>query len=103
MSLAQRKKAAVPKGRERILNIVPEAMELFNMLAERGHALNGNVGRMIILLNRYVEDAFRAAVLEAVARKTPRSSSIESILNREVVRERTPPPVPFSLPEDPRV
>jgi len=101
--LAQRKKAAVPKGRERILNIVPEAMELFNMLAERGHALNGNVGRMIILLNRYGEEAFRAAVLEAVASKTPRSSSIESILNREVVRKRTPPPVPFSLPEDPRV
>ena len=101
--LAQRKKAAVPKGRERILNIVPEAIELFNMLAEKGYVLSGNVGRMINLLDRYGEEAFRAAVLEAIVRKTPRASSIESILNRETVRRKTPPPLPFDLPEDPRV
>jgi hypothetical protein len=54
------------------------------------------------LADNDVED-FRAAVVEAATRETPRASSVASILHRRTSARRAPAILPVNLPDDPRV
>jgi transposase len=101
--LEQRRKAIVPKAQDRLRARVPEVDRLFELLALRGENLGFNVARLSELLaDNDVED-FRAAVVEAATRETPRASSVASILHRRTSARRAPAILPVNLPDDPRV
>lgn len=101
--LEQRKKGVPQKAQEWLKDVVPEADELFRLLALRGENIGTNVARMTQLLQLYGIDEFAVAVAEAITRQTPRASSIASILVRREHARRQAPVLPVALPDDPRV
>ena len=101
--LAERRRALPVKTQDRLRTAVPEIDRLYELLALRGENLGHNVGRFASLLAIYGLDDFREAVAEAVARETPRSSSVGNILERLRRARNAPPVLPVRLPNDPRV
>src|SRR6185436_6504555 len=78
----ERPRALVPKTQDRLRAAVPEVDQLFVLLAQRGENIGHNVARLAQLMSIYGVDDFRAAVLEAVERETPRATSIGNIVER---------------------
>lgn len=101
--LDERRKAAVPKAQDRLRARVPEIDRLFELLALRGENLGTNVAKFCELLEQHDVDDFRAAVVEAAERETPRSSSVGAILYRRTSARKAPAILPVHLPDDPRV
>lgn len=101
--LAERPKGVPQKAQDWLREAVPQMDELLRLLALRGENLGINVQRLSLLLHQYGVDEFTTAVAEAVARETPRSSSVASILVRRGHARREPPTLPLRLPDDARV
>lgn len=101
--LAERPKARVGHAQGRLRAAVPRLDEAFRLLALRGENMGANVNLLVLLLDRYGPDELRAAVDEALARETPRASSIAAVLERRRRARGAPTPVPATLPDDPRV
>ena len=101
--LAERPKGVPQKAQDWLREAVPQMDELLRLLALRGENLGINVQRLSLLLHQYGVDEFTTAVAEAVARETPRSSSVASILVRRGHARREPPTLPVRLPDDARV
>ena len=99
----ERPRAVVPKTQDRLRAAVPEVDQLFVLLAQRGENIGHNVARLAHLMSIYGVDDFRAAVLEAVERETPRATSIGNILERRRRARSAPTVLPAHLPDDPRV
>jgi hypothetical protein len=64
----------------------------------RGESASLQTTELLNLLDLYGSAELRAAICEALERKTPRASSVEFILNqrRRFSHRRTPPPVDLS-------
>lgn len=101
--LDQRRKAVVPKAQDQLRARVPEIDRLFELLALRGENMGTNVAKFMELLAQYDIDDFRAAVIEAAARETPRFSSVAAILHRSTRARTAPAILPVRLPDNPRV
>jgi transposase len=101
--LEERRKAVVPKAQDHLRARVPEIDRLFDLLAVRGENIGANVAKYIELLSQYDLEEFRAAVAEAIARETPRASSVGAILHRTARARKALPVLPVQLPDDPRV
>ena len=101
--LEQRKKAIPQRAQDWLRDAVPEVNELLRMLALRGENIGTNVLRYTQLLQLHGLDEFAVAVREAIARETPRSSALASILVRRGHARREVPMIPVQLPDDPRV
>lgn len=101
--VAEKARAAETRGMNRLYTAVPEARDLVVALAERG----GNVGNAVLRLGELL-DAFGAAELaiavrEAVAADAPHPGAVRQVLDRRRREADKPPPVPVTLPDDPRV
>ncbi len=92
--LQEKRKAfgSTPGGR--LAQAVPEAEDLLDAAFARGESAAGQTSQLLGLLDLYGAAELRAAVREALERKTPRASSVAFILNKRR-RSRTRPPLPY--------
>lgn len=94
-ALLQEKRKAVgstPGGR--LAQAVPESEELLDAAFARGESAASQTTQLIALLDLYGAAELRAAVREALERKTPRASSVGFILNKRR-RARNRPILPY--------
>ena len=82
----------------RLSQAVPESEALLDAVFDRGESAAQQTTQLLRLLDLYGARELRAAVCEALARKTPRVSSVSFILNQRQRsnRRRIPPPVDLS-------
>lgn len=101
--LEQRPKARINQGQGRLREAVPRVDEVFHVLALRGENMGATVARLLVLLDQYGAEELRTAVDEALARETPRASSIATVLERRRRARGAPTPIPVTLPDKPSV
>jgi transposase len=96
--LKEKRKAAGSTPGSRLSQAVPESKALIEEAFARGESAGRQTTELLNLLDLYGAAELRAAICEALERKTPRASSVEFILNqrRRFSRRRTPPPVDLS-------
>jgi hypothetical protein len=82
----------------RLSQAVPESEALLDAIFDRGESAAQQTTKLLNLLDLYGARELRAAVCEALARKTPRVSSVAFILNQRQRsnKRRIPPPVDLS-------
>jgi transposase len=78
--LAQKRRAHGSTPSTRLIAAVPAAEALLEAAFRRGESIAANTQKLLLLLDDYGAQDLRAAVTEAIARKTPRISSIVYIL-----------------------
>jgi transposase len=96
--LKEKRKAAGFTPGSRLSQAVPESKVLIEAAFARGESAGRQTTELLNLLDLYGTAELRAAICEALERKTPRASSVEFILNqrRRFSHRRTPPPVDLS-------
>ena len=97
--LLRKPRAQIGHGQGRLLDKIPRLTEVFHVLAQRGENMGSNVSQLLILLDRYGEEALRDAVEEALERGTPLARSIGAVLERRRGAQNTPPAIPITLPD----
>lgn len=96
--LKEKRKAWGSTHGSRLSQAVPESEALLDAAFARGESAGRQTTQLLNLLDLYGARELRAAVSEALARKTPRASSVAFILNqrRRSNQRRIPPPVDLS-------
>jgi len=96
--LKQKRKALGSTHGSRLSQAVPESEALLDAIFDRGESAAQQTTKLLNLLDLYGARELRAAVCEALARKTPRVSSVAFILNQRQRsnKRRIPPPVDLS-------
>ena len=96
--LKQKRKALGSTRGGRLAQAVPESEALLNAAFTRGESAGSQTAQLLNLLDLYGAKDLRAAICEAIERKTPRASSVTFILNqrRRSNRQRTPSPIDLS-------
>jgi hypothetical protein len=96
--LKEKRKALGSTRGSRLSQAVPESEALLDAAFARGESASRQTTELLNLLDLYGARELRAAICEALERKTPRASSVEFILNqrRRLNKRRTPPPVDLS-------
>ncbi|MGH7604960.1 MAG: IS21 family transposase [Gemmatimonadaceae bacterium] len=80
--LEQKRKAVASAPGTRLEQAVPEARELLDAAFSRGESITRQIKKLTALLDDYGSAELRLAVSEALARGTPRASSVAFILSR---------------------
>ena len=90
--LTEKRKAAGSTPRGRLVNTVFESEAFLDAAFQRGESVASQTNQLLHLLDEYGAAELRAAMLEALARNTPRAASVLFILNRRrrISRRRTP-------------
>jgi len=102
--LEYKSKSRAPKGREKILTLIPESNIIFEHIAKHGGStLGGSVTKLLQLMGRYGQEELRRAILEAIKCKTYKPYSVEAILLRNQRAQNKKVEIPLSLPDDPRI
>ena len=96
--LKEKRKALGSTRGSRLAQAVPESETLLDAAFGRGESAGSQTAQLLNLLDLYGARELRAAVCEALERKTPRASSVAFILNqrRRSSKRRTPSPVDLS-------
>jgi transposase len=96
--LKEKRKALGSTRGSRLSQAVPESEALLDAAFARGESAGRQTTQLLNLLDLYGARELRAAVCEALARKTPRASSVAFILNqrRRSNKRRPLPPVDLS-------
>ena len=96
--LKEKRKALGSTRGGRLAQAVPESEALLDAAFARGESAGSQTTQLLNLLDLYGAREVRAAVCEALDRKTPRASSVAFILNqrRRSNKRRTPSPVDLS-------
>ena len=97
--LLKEKRRAIGSTRGgRLAQAVPESEALLDAAFARGESAGSQTAQLLNLLDLYGAKEVRAAVCEALDRKTPRASSVAFILNqrRRSNKRRIPSPVDLS-------
>jgi transposase len=96
--LKEKRKALGSTRGGRLAQAVPESEALLDAAFGRGESAGTQTTQLLNLLDLYGARDLRAAVCEALERKTPRASSVAFILNqrRRSHKRRTPSPVDLS-------
>jgi transposase len=86
----------------RLLAAVPQAEAFLEAAFERGEPAGSQVSQLLALLSEHGASELRAAIDEALARKTPRASSVAYLLQkrRRTVHQVAPLPVDLSRRPD---
>jgi len=100
---AAKRQASSLTRRDRLRQAVPAVASLFERLAQRGEPLGPHVRRLLQLLDDYGAVELAAAVAIALARDAPGAGGIAHLLEQRRRARGQRPPVPVSLPDDPRV
>ena len=96
--LKEKRKALGSTPGSRLSQAVPESEALLEAAFARGESASRQTTELLNLLDLYGARELRAAICEALERKTPRASSVAFILNqrRRSNKRRTPLPVDLS-------
>jgi hypothetical protein len=90
-------------GRHRILQACPHAEPFFTELCRRNQPLAPQTTRLGRLLDVHGAQALDAAIAQACERGAVSAASVAHILEQARRRDHRPPPLPATLPDDPRV
>jgi len=88
--LAEKRKAIGSTPGGRLVQAVPDAEALLDAAFTQGESAGRQTAQLVNLLDLYGASELRAAVREALDRKTPRASSVAFILNKRVRSKRQP-------------
>lgn len=91
------------KRRDVLITLVPQLQDFFNVLAVRGEAMGYHTHRLLGLLDRYGVEELRHAVAVAVGRQAYAAGSVAHVLEQRRRALGLTPPVPVTLPDDPRI
>jgi transposase len=96
--LKEKRKALGSTRGSRLAQAVPESEALLDAAFGRGESAGSQTAQLLNLLDLYGARELRAAICEALERKTPRASSVAFILNqrRRSSKRQTPSPVDLS-------
>lgn len=101
--LAEKRKAVGSTPGGRLVQAVPDAETLLDAAFGQGESAAGQTAQLVRLLDLYGPSELRAAVREALDRKTPRASSVAFILNKRLRSSRRPPRVTVDLSHRPEL
>lgn len=91
------------RDQERLTRLVPQIEILLAELARRQRHLASAVEILRFLLDAYGAEEMRHAVTEALEHGSPHPETVRLILERRAHQRKTPPSLPISLPDDPRL
>ncbi len=102
--LARRKSHARRlRGQDRLVRAAPNSERLLAEAAPRGAYIGATVAALLRLLDQYGAAELEAAIDEALERGVPHPNAVRLSLTRRREQRNEPPPIPVSLPSDPRV
>ena len=101
--VARKRAARTHRGQDRLAQAAPNSRELLMAAAARGENLGSLTAALLRLLDTYGASELQAAIQEALARGVPHPNAVRLSLERRREQRHQPPPLPLSLPEDPRV
>lgn len=101
--VAAKRQASGLTRRDRLRQAVPAVATLLERLAVRGEPLGPHVSRLLRLLDDYGAAELAAVVTTALARDAPGAGGIAHLLEQRRRARGERPPVPVTLPDDPRV
>jgi hypothetical protein len=102
--LTARKRAARRhRGQDRLAQAAPNSRDLLIAAAARGENLGSLTAALLRLLDAYGPRELQAAIAEALERGVPHPNAVRLGLERRREQREQPPPVPLTLPDDPRV
>ena len=91
------------RGMDRLHHAAPSSKTLFSEIARRGGNLGSVTGGLMRLLDAHGAAALEEAIAEALEGGVPHLPAVRHILDRKRHARGQPPPIPVSLPEDPRI
>lgn len=98
--LTRKRRALGATPNSRLVASVPESEALLEAAFRRGEPIGSQVQQLVRLLDDYGPRALQGAVREALARETPRASSVAFLLRRQQ-RGSGRPPLPVHLTRRP--
>jgi len=101
--VARKRAARAHRGQDRLAQAVPNSRELLVAAAARGENLGALTAALLRLLDAYGASALQAAIQEALSRGVPHPNAVRLSLERRREQRELPPPLPLTLPDDPRV
>lgn len=101
--LQQRREALPQRRRESLIQVIPAAERLLEMLADRGESLIRHLRGLYDLVEEYGITATTTAIDEAIERQTPRAESVAHLLARRHKGKKAPPQIVVDLPDHPGV
>jgi hypothetical protein len=100
--LAQKKKALGGTAKTRLSQAVPKVQEFLQAALLKGESISKLTRQLILLLDDYGATEIAAAVSEALAKETPRVSSVAFILARRF-RQKKNKTIPVDLSRYPHL
>jgi transposase len=101
--LKEKRKAFGSTSGSRLSQAVPESAALLEAAFTRGESASRQTTELLNLLDLYGAGELRAAICEALERKTPRASSVAFILNQRRRSNKRRPPLPVDLSRHPEL
>lgn len=101
--LKEKRKAFASVRGGRLAQAVPESEALLDAAFKRGESAGSQKTQLLNLLELYGAAELRAAVCEALERKTPRASSVAFILGQRRRASKRRPPAPVDLSRHPEL
>lgn len=101
--VARKRAARTHRGQDRLAQAAPNSRKLLVAAAARGENLGSLTAALLRLLDAYGASELQAAIQEALSRGVPHPNAVRLSLERRREQRHQPPPLPLSLPEDPRV
>jgi len=101
--LKEKRKASDSTRGSRLSQAVPESEALIEAAFARGESASRQTTELLNLLDLYGARELRAAICEALERKTPRASSVVFILNQRRRSNKKQTPLPVDLSRHPEL
>ena len=101
--VARKRAARHHRGQDRLAQAAPNSRDLLLAAAARGENLGSLTAALLRLLDAYGSSELQAAITEALQRGVPHPNAVRLSLERRREQRELPPPVPLTLPDDPRV
>jgi transposase len=98
-----KKMARQNRGQGRLLAAVPRAEQLLVELARRQRHLVTAIDRLLRMLDEYGARELATAIDEALTAGSPHPETVRLVLDRRAARRGAKPPLPISLPDDPKI
>lgn len=99
----QKKKAKKGSGMNRLVSSAPSVRELFEVAAEKGHAMGGMTAKLLDLLDLYGPLETEEAIREVVKSGGSHCSDVGQVLERRRRQKGLLSPVAIRLPDDKRI
>lgn len=86
-----------------LVDLIPEAQELIQIMIELGLPLGPNCRKILVLIENHGKDLVQSAIKTAIDKKMPRPNTIAQILAQEEQKRGRRPSLPIKLPDHPGV